>query len=88
MSAQTLYQLSEPQQIRHSEERAAPAHDDFHILGNKIRPLWGYRADDFLINLEQEPFAMTIKPFTHAAKLLPTEGVERMSNPHKARRCR
>jgi hypothetical protein len=86
-SAEPLDQSSEFHQVRHPEERSPLAHDDLRVLGNKVRPLRGNRANGLIINLQQKPPAIAVVPFTQAGELLSAEGMERMSYPHKARRC-
>jgi hypothetical protein len=86
-SAEPFYQSSEFQQVRHPKERSPLAHDDLRILGNKVRPLWGNRANDLIVNLQQKPPAIAVIPLTHTGELSSTEGMERMSHPHKTRGC-
>ena len=86
-SAEPLDQSSEFHQVRHPEERSPLAHDDLRVLGNKVRPLRGNRANGLIINLQQKPPAIAVVPFAQAGELLSAEGMERMSYPHKARRC-
>jgi hypothetical protein len=86
-SAEPLDQSSEFHQVRHPEERSPLTHDDLRVLGNKVRPLRGNRANGLIINLQQKPPAIAVVPFTQAGELLSAEGMERMSYPHKARRC-
>ncbi len=86
-SAEPLDHSSEFHQVRHPEERSPLAHDDLRVLGNKVRPLRGNRANGLIINLQQKPPAIAVVPFTQAGELLSAEGMERMSYPHKTRRC-
>jgi hypothetical protein len=85
--AEPFYQSSECHQVRHPEKRSPLAHDDLRILGTKVRPLWGNRANDLIINLQQKPPAIAVIPLTHTGELSSTEGMERMSHPHKTRGC-
>ena len=87
-SAEPLNQSSEFHQVRHPEERSPLAHDDLRVLGNNVRPLRGNRANGLIINLQQKPPAIAVVPFAQAGELLSAEGMERMSYPHKARRCK
>ena len=64
------------------------AHYDLRIRGNEIRPLWRYRANALIINLQQQPGAIAVKPLAHTGELLSAEWMERMRDPHKARRCK
>jgi len=86
-SAEPLDQSNEFHQVRHPEDRSPLAHDDLRVLGNKVRSLRGNRANGLIINLQQKPPAIAVVPFTQAGELLSAEGMERMSYPHKARRC-
>jgi hypothetical protein len=83
--AQTLDQSSELHEIRYAEERALLAYDDLGIGDNEIGPLRGHRAHGLVIDLEQKTPSKAVNPLAHAGELPPAEGVERVSDPHKAR---
>lgn len=87
LSAEPLDQSSELHQVRHPEERSPLAQDDLRVLGNKVRPLRGNRAKGLIITLQQKPPAIAVVPFPQAGELPSAEGMERMSYPHKVRRC-
>ncbi len=86
-SAEPFYQSSEFHQVRDPEERPLLAHDDLRILGKKVRPLWGNRANGLIINLQQKTPAIAAIPIAHPVELLSAQGMKRMSHPHKVRRC-
>ncbi len=87
MPAEPCYQPSEFYQVRQPEECSPLAHDDLRIRGNKVRPLRGNRAHDLIFNLQQKPSAVAVIPLAHTDELSSAEGMERMSHPHKVRRC-
>ena len=83
--AQTLYQSSELHEIRYAEERALPAYDDLGIGVSEIGPLRGHGAYGLVIDLEQKTSSIGVDPLVHTSELPPAQGVERVSDPHKAR---
>jgi hypothetical protein len=85
--AQLLYQPGEFQQIHHAKECTLRADNDLRIRSNEICPLRRNRADDPLIDLQQEPSARPVVPLAHARELLAAEGMEWVRDAHKTRRC-
>jgi hypothetical protein len=85
--AQTPHQIGELHQIHHAKNRASFSHEDFRIRAGEVGPLRGNRANRRLIDPQQESFAIRGTPLADANELLSTQGVKRMRDAHKGRRC-
>jgi hypothetical protein len=80
-------QLGEFQQIGHAEERPLRTDEDLRIRRYEICPLRWNRAGRHLINVQQEPSAISGIPLAHARELLAAERMEWVRDAHKTRRC-
>jgi hypothetical protein len=85
--AEPLHQSREFHQVRHAEERALLAHDHLRIWRNEVCPLRRNGADALAIDLQEQASSRAVVPLAHANQLLSAQGVKRMRDAHKARRC-
>ena len=82
-----LDQAGEFQQISHAEERLLSTDNDLRIRRHDIRPLRRHRTDGRLINVQQEPPAISGVPLAYARQLLAAERMEWVRDAYKTRRC-
>jgi hypothetical protein len=64
-----------------------PTHGDLWIRSNDIRPLWWDRANDGIIDTEQEALSIAVVALAYARELSATERMKRMRHSHKTRGC-
>lgn len=64
-----------------------PTHGDLWIRSNEIRPLWWDRANDGIIDTEQEALSIAVVALAYARELSATERMKRMRHSHKTRGC-
>jgi hypothetical protein len=86
-SAELIYELCQCQQIRHTEEGTMLTYDNLWIRSLEIRPLRRNRADGRIIDLQQETSSIAVVPLAHGSELFATQGVKRVGDAHKTRRC-
>jgi hypothetical protein len=85
VAAEIGNQLRELHQVGDSEDRSALPDGDRGIRHDDVRPLRRDGADSPGIDLQQEPLAVPVVPFTDAGELPPAERVERMRYAYKMR---
>ena len=78
--------MRELHQVCDAEERTFLAEHNLRIKDNKVCPLPWNGANSLIVDLQQEPHAVSVVPLAHTDELLPAEWMERVRYPHKALR--
>ena len=86
-AGELIYQPCEFEQIGQTEKRSMLAYDDLRVRSNQIRPLRRNRANGRIVDPQQETSTVTVVPLAHASELFAAQGVERVRDAHKGRRC-
>jgi len=81
--AKTRHQNGQLQQVHDAKEGALLPHNQFGVRGRRVRPLRRHRANDGVVDPQQQPFTRAVIPFPDAKELTAAERVERMRDPHK-----
>jgi hypothetical protein len=81
--AKTRYQIGEFEQVRDPKEGTPLPYNDLGIRGGRVRPLRRNRANDGVVDPQQQPLSRAVIPLTDAKELPAAERVERMRYPHK-----
>ena len=81
--AKTRHQIGEFEQVRDPKESTPLPSNDLGIRGGRVRPLRRNRANDGVVDPQQQPLTRAVIPLTDAKELPAAERVERMRDPHK-----
>ena len=85
-STEAIHESCEFHQVCDAEERATLADDDLGMRRNEVRPLPRNRANGLIVDLQQEPHAVSVVPLTHADESSSAQWMEWMCYTHKERR--
>ena len=85
-AGQTRDEAGQFDEVPEAQKRTPIADGDLRIRSGHVRPLWRNCANGQLVNLQQEPLAVTAEVLTHASELPSAERVERVGDADKVRR--
>jgi hypothetical protein len=81
--AKTRHQNGQLQQVRDAQEGTPLPHNNLKIRSDRVRPLRRNRANDGLVDLQQQPLTRAVIPLPDAKERPAAERVERMRYPYK-----
>jgi hypothetical protein len=81
--AEARHQIRKLQQVCDSHERSPLAEDDLRIRRCGIRPLRRHRANGFIIDTQQRPFAIPVVSLAYTGELSSAEWMEGVRHTHK-----
>jgi hypothetical protein len=81
--AETRHQIGEFEQVCDPKEGTPLPHNDLGIRGDRVRPLRRNRANDGLVDLQQQPLTRAVIPLPDPKELPAAERVKRMRYPYK-----